>query len=69
MQVSPLLPLHEVIRATSLSKATIYRLLQKSAFPAPLRLSPRRVAWRAEDISAWRAGFSPEAANSTLGQT
>ncbi len=39
-----------------LSRATCYRLQRKTgagSFPRPIRLSPRRVAWRESDITAW----------------
>ena len=50
-----LLPLTKVRAATSLGKTSIYTLIQQGGFPKPLRLSPRRVAWRTSDIQAWIA--------------
>ena len=43
----------QVEQATSLSRSTIYDLIQKGAFPKPVRLGPNRVAWRERDVIAW----------------
>jgi prophage regulatory protein len=48
-----LLRIGEVTRTTSLSRATIYRLVGSRSFPAPIALSAGRVAWPSEDIEAW----------------
>ena len=44
-----------VLEATGLSKATIYRLLERGEFPPRVKLSPRCVGWRAADVEAWLA--------------
>lgn len=46
-------PLPVVLSVTSMSRATLYRLRKAGAFPAPVRISTRRVAWRRSDIEAW----------------
>lgn len=51
--LTPLITLSELVELTRLSRAQISRLRQEDAFPRPLRISPRRIAWRAEDIGAW----------------
>ena len=38
---------------TTLSKSTIYRLIQSSDFPPPKKLSTRAVAWVDEEIDEW----------------
>ena len=48
--------LGDVRTATSLSKTTIYRLINEDKFPRPYQLTARRVAWREADIAAWIAG-------------
>jgi prophage regulatory protein len=48
--------LGDVRTATSLSKTTIYRLINEDKFPRPYQLTTRRVAWRVEDIVTWIAG-------------
>lgn len=43
--------LREVIAETTLSKATIYRLIKAGLFPKAVSLSPGRKAWRKTDIA------------------
>jgi len=43
----------QVEQVTSLSRSTIYDLIQKGSFPKPVRLGPNRVAWRERDVIAW----------------
>jgi prophage regulatory protein len=42
-----------VMRATGLGRSTIYRLVARGAFPAPVHLGPRAVAWRWADLDRW----------------
>ncbi len=42
-----------VLEVTGLSKATIYRLLDRDEFPPRVQLSRRCVGWRVADIEAW----------------
>ncbi|MCG9078201.1 helix-turn-helix transcriptional regulator [Laribacter hongkongensis] len=35
------------------SASTLWRRVRNGTFPAPLRLSERVTAWRAEDVRAW----------------
>lgn len=35
------------------SPATLWRKVKDGSFPAPVKLSERITAWRAEDIRAW----------------
>lgn len=48
-----LMRLPDVLAATTLCKASIYRLRQKGEFPNPVRLIGRTVAWRREDVEQW----------------
>ena len=45
--------IHTVSEVTSLSRAMIYVMARKGAFPAPVQLTERRVAWRTSDVMAW----------------
>ena len=45
----------EVELLTQLSKASIYRKMRTGAFPLPLKLGERAVAWRADEIHDWIA--------------
>ena len=40
---------------TGLSRSTAWRLQQVGKFPAPVRISTKRVAWRESDLLAWKA--------------
>ncbi len=43
----------EVCKKVRLSKSTIYRMIRKKEFPAPINLSERRVGWLDKDIDKW----------------
>lgn len=49
----PLLHWKDVKRLIGLSRGTVFTLRTKGLFPAPVRLGPNRVAWRAHEIAAW----------------
>ena len=44
-----------VIQATGLGRSTIYRLVASGAFPQPVHLGPRAIAWRWSDLERWSA--------------
>ncbi|MBC8674435.1 AlpA family transcriptional regulator [Aeromonas hydrophila] len=48
-----LIKLKDVTEMTTLSKATIYRLIKQGAFPRQIPLGPRAVAWRLSDVVTW----------------
>lgn len=48
-----LLRRREVLYLTSLSQSTLYRLIKESRFPRPVRISPRCVAWKSEEVEDW----------------
>jgi prophage regulatory protein len=48
------LPWKEVARATGLSRTTAWRLQKRDDFPAPYAISPGRVAYREQEVEAWR---------------
>ena len=37
------------------TRVHIRRLVARGLFPAPVMLSPNRVAWRSSEIAAWKA--------------
>lgn len=43
----------EVLYLTSLSQSSLYRLMKESRFPRPVRISPRCVAWKSEEVEDW----------------
>ena len=54
-QFSRIIRLPEVLGATQLSRATIYRLLGSGEFPRPIKLSERAVGWRRDEVETWIA--------------
>jgi len=48
-----LIKLKEVTEMTTLSKATIYRLIKQRKFPDSISVGSRAVAWRTIDILEW----------------
>lgn len=58
------LPWNEVARRTSLSRTTAWRLQKQDAFPAPYVISPGRVAYREEEVEAWRRSRDVRAGSS-----
>lgn len=54
-QCGRLLSLKDVVRETSLHRATIYRKVASGTFPSPRPLGGRRVAWREADVENWKA--------------
>jgi prophage regulatory protein len=48
-----LLKLRDVTRLTTLHHATIYRMIKRDEFPKQIRISRKRVVWRASDVEAW----------------
>ena len=47
-----LLHLKEVLRLTSLSRTSIYRLMARGRFPDPIELGARR-AWVEAEVATW----------------
>lgn len=45
--------LPSVIQATGLGRSTIYRMVASGAFPAPVQLGARAVAWRWSELDRW----------------
>jgi prophage regulatory protein len=48
-----MLRLPEVLKATGLSRTSIWELEQAGTFPRRRRLTARAVAWRSDEIEAW----------------
>jgi prophage regulatory protein len=44
------------MRLTGLGRSTIYRMMAEDAFPRPVRLTRRLIAWRRADLDQWSAG-------------
>jgi len=50
-----LMRLPQVMREVGLCRSSIYAAVSQGRFPAPVRIGMRAVAWRSEDIEAWKA--------------
>lgn len=57
-QTPELLKLPDVINMTSHSKTTIYGLVKKGEFPAPLKRG-RASFWRREEVEKWVNSLEP----------
>ena len=66
--MSNLIPLPELIKRLSISKPTIYRMIQAGQFPRPLRLGARASRWRSDEIQAWLESH-PRGGSETLDAT
>ena len=45
----------DVVELTTLSGVTLWRRIKEGAFPAPVKLSPGRVAWPRKAVHEWLA--------------
>ena len=49
----------EVSELLGISASTLYALVAEGTFPAQVRIGPRCVRWRYEDVIAWRNARRP----------
>ena len=47
------IPLSEVIEITTISRSTLFRMVEKGSFPAPRQIGERRVGWLSDEVQAW----------------
>ncbi|CAN7470506.1 helix-turn-helix transcriptional regulator [Paraburkholderia hospita] len=52
-----ILRLTGVLEAVGVKKSSIYNWVRDGKFPAPVRLGPRSVGWRQEDVEKWLASL------------
>ena len=52
------LRLPEVLARVSLSKSTLWRLINDGQFPQPIKLGPRATGWIEEEVDEWIASRS-----------
>jgi prophage regulatory protein len=43
----------EILKATGVSRATVYNWLAAGRFPKPVLLGGRTIGWRYRDVAAW----------------
>ena len=51
-----LLTRHQVEARCAISRSEIYKLMERSAFPRPVRIG-RAVRWRSDDIAEWMSSL------------
>ena len=56
-----LLRRHAVLEKTGLSRSALYAMMGAGAFPRPVRIGARAVAWRAGDVDGWIAARPAQA--------
>ncbi len=49
----------QVQNKTGLSKSGIYSKVKNKTFPKPLKIGPRAVAWRKNDVELWIRSLKP----------
>jgi prophage regulatory protein len=47
------MPLSEVIETTTISRSTLFRMVEEDSFPAPRQIGKRRVGWLSDEVQAW----------------
>lgn len=45
----------QVEAQTGLPRSTLYKLIAKGEFPAPIRITAKAVAWPSSDVDTWIA--------------
>ena len=48
-----LLRMYQVENATGLKKSALYQRIKDGSFPAAVRLGPKSVAWKSNEIQEW----------------
>lgn len=48
-----LLRMPQVEAATGLKKSALYQRIKEGSFPTAVRLGPKSVAWRSDEVSQW----------------
>ena len=54
-EVDRLLRLREVVSIVGVSRATLYEMIRRGEFPAPVRIGARAVGWRQSEVQRWLA--------------
>ena len=53
MQQAQIYRLPQVKAVTGLSRSSVYKLQSLGSFPQSLKLGPRCIGWRADEITTW----------------
>lgn len=52
-ETTSLLRLPQVLARVGVSRATLYTRIKEGAFPRPVALGPRSVAWPSDEVESW----------------
>lgn len=58
-EVIRVMPLPEVIETTTISRSTLFRMVEKGTCPAPRQIGERRVGWLSNEVQAWLSDCPP----------
>ena len=58
IELDPVLSRLQVANILGVSLPTLWRMVNRRAFPRPIRISPGRVGWRASTVRDWLADRS-----------
>jgi len=65
-----LMRLPDVSHATGIGKSTIWRLVRKGEFPAPIRLVyPKITVWKSNEVQGWIDNATQQGSKIALGVT
>lgn len=53
MLKTTLMRMPQVIKICGLKKSAIYLKIKTGDFPSPVRLGPKSVAWRSDEVERW----------------
>jgi prophage regulatory protein len=54
-ETKTLIRMHTLEGRIDSAASSIYRWVDLGRFPAPIKIGPRAIAWRVEEIEAWEA--------------
>ena len=54
-----ILNIKKVCDKTGLSRATIYRMVERREFPPPIQISRRRIGWLESEVDEWISRLLP----------
>ncbi|WP_049071879.1 helix-turn-helix transcriptional regulator [Klebsiella michiganensis] len=58
--------LSEVIKRTGISRSSIYRLVNKNKFPAPVKISEKAIAFIEREVNDWIENLINSSRNKTV---
>ena len=53
MKFDRILRFPEIVARLGIKRRTIYDMIERGDFPAPIKLTPKVVGWRPEQIESW----------------